>query len=108
MKEFRQIFGVSIWLRLDHDKKLESGVYNYSSSENTLGIINNSEVFYDFSFSDSCFGSSETTLKIVDGTLKVEKETHGYVISYKLTSEDGVKIEGTYYGELTQRTIPQW
>ena len=100
--------GVSIWLRLDHDKKLEPGFYNYSSSENNLGILNNSEVFYGFKFVDSCFGLSETVLKIVDGNLKVEKENHSYAISYLLISDDGVKIEGTYFGKLTIRTVPEW
>ncbi len=100
--------GVSIWLRLDHDKKLESGVYNYTSSENDLGIIDNSEVFYGFRFSDTCFGTSETILKITDGTLMINQEPQGYMITYTLTSESGIKIEGTYFGTLTQRTIPEW
>ncbi|GGD03997.1 hypothetical protein GCM10011368_02310 [Hyunsoonleella pacifica] len=100
--------GISIGLRLDHDKRLETGTYNYTISENNLGIIDNSEIFYGFNFLDDCFGTSETILKIVSGTLIVQKEAQNYNILYTLTSESGDIIKGHFSGNLIPRIIPEW
>ncbi|SHJ20667.1 hypothetical protein [Aquimarina spongiae] len=101
--------GVSIWLRLDHDDKLESGTYNYTDNDSDLGIIGNSEVFFDFRYIEAnCLGVPDTKLNIVDGELNVKKTIQGYSISYNLTSENGTEITGTYFGELIERTVSEW
>ncbi|WP_282089201.1 hypothetical protein [Aquimarina algiphila] len=101
--------GVSIWLRLDHEQKLESGTYNYTNNDSEVGIMNNSEVFFDFRYIEThCFGVPGTKLNIVDGELKIKKTIQGYSISYNLISENGTEITGTYFGELMERTVSEW
>ncbi|GAA4271190.1 hypothetical protein U6A24_04780 [Aquimarina gracilis] len=78
--------GVSIWPRLDRDTKLEPGTYDYAKNDSQVGIMSNSEVFYDFKYIEAnYFGVPDYKLNIADGELKVEKETYGYAIIYNLT-----------------------
>ena len=99
--------GVTIHLRLNHDQKLVEGFYNYATNSSSLGIIDDSMVFYNFEFTDDCFGAGNVSFKIVDGTLQIEKSDNAYAISYTLIDDTGKKIEGSYFGTLINRAIPE-
>ncbi len=100
--------GVSIWLRLNPNDKLIPGKYQYTTNDSSIGIMSNSEVFYDYKSIDNCLGISNVRLKITSGELTVSKENDSYNIKYSLVDDDGKKIEGSYFGKLQERIIPEW
>ncbi len=100
--------GASIWLRLNPNDKLVPGTYQFANDDTSIGIMNNSEVFYDYKPIDSCLGIGDVTLKITNGELTVSKENDSYTIDYSLVDDDGKKIEGSYFGKLQERIIPEW